>query len=366
MDDLLRRWRVVPLLWLLLCGSLPAAAERIPHLYLASVPVAGQSPAELNRAARAGLAEVVVRVSGQSASARHPALAAAIGNAERYLYQYRYENNPSTAPDAAPLLAHLSFSQPPIESLLREAGLPLWGDNRPVLLVWLAVDEDGNRALVNQESHQDLMLALQQQARRRGLALRFPLLDLADMSALSAEDVWQMDLLKIRAPSERYRADALLVGRINAVAGGRWLGGWTLAVNGQRVAVDGEGDGLSAFLTPTIDRLADALAAQYAVAADGAAAQAVRLRLVGVASFSDYARVLTYLGRVGSVKQVDTLQISGDEMLLQLQIEGQRDQLVRALALDHRLVPQAEIEAEPAAIDAGAEQLEYRWVSPRG
>lgn len=363
MDVLLRRWCVVlPLLWPLLGWTPQAVAEQVPHLYLATVPVAGQSPAELNRAARTGLAEVLVRVSGQSASARHPALAPAIAGAERYVYQYRYESNPAPADAGAPsLLVHLNFSQQPIDNLLRGAGLPIWGDNRPVLLVWLALDEGGSHVLVGEESHRELMDALQQQARRRGLALRFPLLDLADLGDLSADDVWQLDVLKVQAPSERYRADALLLGRAGQAAGGRWLGSWMLAADGQRIAADGEGDDLAGFLAPTIDRLADALAAQYAVAANGAAAQSVQLRLVGVTGFSDYARALTYLERVGAIKQVSTVEIRGDEVLLQLQIEGQREQLVRALALDNRLVPQT----EPASAGSG-ERLEYRWVPPQG
>jgi hypothetical protein len=354
------------LLSLLLMWAVPAVAAVVGDLYQARVPVAEQSPAELRRAARGGLAEVLVRVSGRTDAARHPELAGALGNAERYVEQYRYDSEPSAPEPGADAQAPaesqsvlLRFAPSQIEGMLRQAGLPVWGANRPTLLVWLAYDDGTSRALVNEESQPALVQALREQARRRGLLLSFPLLDLDDMAAVTADLVWQMDLLKLQDASTRYRADGLMVGRVAALPGGRWLGSWRLVAGEQRVSVDGEGASLTAYLLPGIDRIADTLSALYASANDGSAPGTVRLQLSGVGSFADYSRVLAYLGRLSQVKSVMPVEVAEGEMTLQLEINGGVAQLQRALALENRLQPAA---ADPA-LPVSSGLLRYRWLS---
>ncbi len=341
----------------LLCAA-PLHAAAVRDLYEARVTVGEQSPAELKRAARDGLAEVLVRVSGRTDAARQPALASALAGADRYLEQYRYDQAAAVAADAAPKLqAVLRFAPPQVEQLLRQAGLPVWGDNRPTLLVWLAVDESGGRQLVSEESHADLVRTLREQARRRGLLLSFPLLDLDDMAKVTADMAWQLDLSKLGEASSRYRADGLLVGRLAALPGGRWLGTWKLSAEDLQLGFDGEGASLPAYLAPSIDRVADGLASRYAVAAE-AGAGVVTLWLSDVNSFADYTRALGYLARVGQVKAVVPLQVTPGQLLLRLEIDGTPTQLQRALALDNKLQP------EPAtAQQSGTAQMRYRWLA---
>lgn len=108
--------RVVCALLLLAAGM--ANAETGSDLYRAAVPVAEQSPAEFKRAVAAGMAEVLVRVSGREEAAAQPALREPLANADRYIEQYRYER----ATDGG-LLLHAEFAPATINTLLRSAGL---------------------------------------------------------------------------------------------------------------------------------------------------------------------------------------------------------------------------------------------------
>jgi hypothetical protein len=356
---------------LMLLPAVPLQAALVRDLYEVRVPVSDQSPAELKRAARAGLAEVLVRIAGRTDAARQPGVAELLANADRYVEQYRFEQ---VAPPAEPvadgaapavasapsLQALLRFARPPLEQQLRKAGLPVWGENRPTLLVWLAVDENGSRQLVNEASHPALVQALREQARRRGLVVSFPLLDLDDLAAVTADMAWQMDMARLGQAAARYRADGLLVGRLGALPGGRWVGSWNLSAEDLRLSVDGEGAGLPEYLAPGIDRIADALASRYAVAPE-AGAGVVTLWLTDVRSFADYSRVLQYLSRVSQIKAVVPLQVAPGEMLLRLEIDGTPAQLERALALDNKLQP------EPATVrNPGSAQMRYRWVARYG
>jgi len=345
---------------LLLSWASLARAEVVPNLYQADVPVVEQSAAELRRAARAGLAEVLVRVSGQTDAERNPALASSYADAERYLVQYRYERNPG--PGGQPWVARLNFAGDQSERLLRGAGLPVWSANRPAILVLLAFDDGNGRGLVSEASHPELTAALREQARRRGLALHFPALDDADAQTLSAEDIWQLDTTKTQPALERYRADSVLLGRLTQ-SGGHWSGAWSLVAGEQNTGAEAEGESLPAALAPSFDKIADALAAQYAVAASGAAPEGVLLRLAGINNFDDYAQALACLQKQGGVKAVLPLQVAGDEVIVRLRIVGSAEQLSRQLALDSRLQPQA---VDNSAFAGQAVALQYRWLRPAG
>lgn len=345
--------------------ALPVRAAMVRDLYQAQVPVAAQSPAELKRAARAGLAEVLVRVSGRSDAADHTALKDAFAQADRYIEQYRYDTmavppvDSGETPPPQPVVL-LSFSPTQVQSLLRQAQLPLWGANRPTLMVWLAVDEGGARTLVSEDSHPELVGVLREEARRRGLLLSFPLLDLDDLAVVTTDLVWQMETDRLLDASQRYRADGVLAGRMALLPGDRWVGGLRLQVGDERLYRDGEGSSLVQYLAPSIDWAADALASRYAVVNEGSGPGAVLLELASVDSYTDYSRVLAYLARLPQVNSVIPLQVKGDMLLLRLDINGGLAQLQRALALDPRLQPET---ADPLAPVVNNAPLRYRWAA---
>ncbi|HHH39763.1 MAG TPA: DUF2066 domain-containing protein, partial [Sedimenticola sp.] len=87
-------FRSLPFLLALLVFLLPypevARAVQVAGLYQAEVPVAGQSAEQRNQAIRAAFAQVLVKVSGRPGIAARKELAAALGNAARYVQQYSY------------------------------------------------------------------------------------------------------------------------------------------------------------------------------------------------------------------------------------------------------------------------------------
>jgi hypothetical protein len=352
-----RGWRA--LLVLLAVAAVHAHAQGQPQagvdLYAAVVPVAEQSNAELRRGAGLGLREVLVRVAGHGDVLRSTALSDALGGAERYLDQYRYERNPSTEPGVAPLLLQLRFSPNSVTQLLRGAGLPVWSGNRPTLQMWLATDQGGQRQFVDERS--PLATVLRAQAQRRGLALRFP----ADVRALPVDEVWQMDAVRPRAAALAGGGEVVVLGRVALPPAARCGGLWMVAA-GAQPAQSGEGDTLEACLAAGIDRLADTLAQQYASAASSGSSDTL-LRVSGIDNFNAYAALLVYLKQVGAIKAANPVQVQGDTVLLRLQLEGGAEQLARQLALDNRLEAVA---TDAAATETGAAaqpELRYRWVA---
>src|SRR3569623_1002296 len=67
-----------------------APALELTDLYSAEVPVADQRAAARTDAARAALAEVLVKVTGDAAAPTHPALQPLLKQAEQLLQSYQY------------------------------------------------------------------------------------------------------------------------------------------------------------------------------------------------------------------------------------------------------------------------------------
>jgi hypothetical protein len=109
--------RVLAVVGLALALPMGAAAQELPASpYQARVPVARQAPDEFQRAAAAGMAEVLVRVAGRADITAEPAVSQALGTADRYVEQFRYE-----VPAEGGLLLDLRFAPAAIQALVRSA-----------------------------------------------------------------------------------------------------------------------------------------------------------------------------------------------------------------------------------------------------
>lgn len=346
--------------WAIIALASPAHAEVVPDLYAVSVPVAEQSPSELQRAATAGLRELAVRISGRSGAAGEPALAASFTNAVRYLEQYRYERNTS---GESPWLAQLRFAPGSIDAELRKSGLPVWGGNRPSLLTIVAVEDKGVRTVIDDQS--PFANVLREQWRRRGLSLHLP----RNAGTVNIDDVARLDSAKVGATLQE-RGDGLMLGQIVLTPSGTCDSRWSLSLgtpkeaNAQAFNTEATGSALNICVANAIDRIVDNLSAPYAVAANSAA-EGIVLRVIGVVSFDDYAALLNYLRRLAVIKSAQPVVVRGDEILLQLKIAGNTEQLVRQLALESRLSPAEANTVQGVNTRAPAAALSYRWAAAR-
>ncbi len=343
--------------WLILLLGLSAAtqAEQLDGLYDVTVAVNSQSQRDLNKAGKVALLEVFTRVTGSDEWVNTPALDDASRNAKRYLKKYSYSRQDDEE-GAEQLLVTLEFEEGLVNQVLRNAGLPIWSANRPsVLLLWVVLDK-GQRSIVSAASQPELVAALQRHATRRGVVIKLPLMDLEDNIAVSANDLWNMDIQRAHIAAQRYGADSLLVGRASHLTNGKWLGNWQYRLNENDIAIDSSGDDVDSYIAAAIDAVARQQASAYAIAPVRIAEQGVLMRLENIKDFRDYARVISYLEALAAIQHANVVAIEGDEIIVQLTAEGQLSQLRQALALDNVLIEQ--LMPAQSAYDLS---LNYRW-----
>jgi hypothetical protein len=161
---------------LLLCALFaPAQARVMPDLYEVVEAVASRGNTDRAAASSRGLERVFVRVTGDADIGSNPQLTPVLQKASQYLQGYRYasENNQ--------LYLHLTFEPQAVGEIVHKLQLPIWPNNRPGTLVWMAVDTlQGGRTGLKQQDYPELFAVLDSLALERGLPLEFPVMDLND------------------------------------------------------------------------------------------------------------------------------------------------------------------------------------------
>ncbi len=335
---------------------LPLAGHSAPvsGLYETVVTARGTDAEARQAAVQEAFRKVAVKLTGRSDAARSPAVQSLLATAEAYVQQYRYSEQP--AADGSQQL-WVSFDPRGVESALRQSGLELWGQQRPLTLVWAVVDSGQGRELVSADGPAGAAAALQAAATDRGLPLVLPLLDLEDRQALTASDVWGRFAEPIQAASRRYTSDAVLAGRVFRTPRGEWQSDWSLLQGMQTQRWSATSPTREAALAAGVAGATDSLARQYTAPALLTAAPGLLTLVVrDVRRYEDYGQALRYLESLPQVVSVQVLQATPGELRFALDLRGSQDALARALALEHRLEPVAAAPASPP--QAG---LVYRW-----
>ncbi len=314
-----------------------ALAARLDNLFQADAPATGRDVAARQVALKQALATVLVRITGDPAIEGNGQVSALLREPGRFVAQFRFNEIPPATPGGTPeLRLWAQFDEVALTRTLRELGLPYWGRDRPDVLVWLAVDDNGKRFLVSDTSLNPLADTLRDVAQRNGLPVSLPLLDLQDQRAVSFSDLWGGFLGPVQKASERYRPQVVLVGRVERSRGG-WNGQWTLLGAGASHNWTVHGSSAEDAVQRGLSEATGLLASRYAVVASDQGSRQVSVQ--GINRLEDYARVQTYLASLSPVEQVQVAMVKGDEVQFSLQLNTSQQSLVRLIRLGHVLEP---------------------------
>jgi len=337
-------------LWACFASSFPAHAVPVEDVYASSAPLTGDTDEALRNAFADALRGVLVKATGHLAAGRDSALLARFDDPSRLVQQYRRD-------PAGRLWAQ--FDPVAVRRGLEAAGVPVWSDDRPLTVVWLAFDAGGGERDVLGSGGADSPLVtglrreLAEAADARGVPLVLPLRDSQDLAAVSYADVWGEFTEPVMKASTRYRADAVLIGRARLEPAGMPDVRWTLTVGGERSDWRGNvADGPAGLAEHLAQRLASAPAA-------AGSAETVVLEVSGLANFDDYGLVLGYLTGLDVIESLEVARLRDDTVAFDLRLRGDSERLARALAV-RRIIEPVEASDVAGAGAAAAPSLRYR------
>ena len=292
---------------------------------------------------------VLIKVSGRSDVAASPAYSALQKKAESAISQFRYDYKiiPSDKPaldDTAENTAAeqeadkekwfwVRFNPKTINSLLKEAQIPVWGKVRPETLIWFSQEIRGKRFLQSQHDEPKIYDVLKKQAEFRGISLIFPFLDLQDQSSISATDIWGNFSDTILLASKRYQAQSTLTSRIFKEASGLWVSQWNLLLLGETQSWEIRDEKLDRALALGIDELADKLAGQFTQIAQEGERTGLLVQINNVTSFKDFQQLDDYLRNLATVKSLTLLQVEQDKLIYNIDFLSSRNSLIQEIRL---------------------------------
>lgn len=335
---------LLPILVILPVSS--SNADIVRNLYEAEVPVVAQGREERAFVVRKALKEVLVRVSGRNEAAALAADKLLVPRPTRLLQQFRYRKFKSdeVIPAAAGARSYtqklwLRFTEKAISKLLRQQGLPVWGKTRPATLVWLVVDDQKQRVLIGNNTPHISRAHIEQEATKKGLPFRLPLLDLADQSKVEVTDIWGNFEDTILDASLRYQTEAILVGRIYLSFSNTWNARWSLYSAGQRQDWEESNNGsLRSAVKQGLANTGEVLSIRFTQVDTAEANGVVTLKIKNITNLKTYNKVIKYLKGLSVVTQVQVHQVSTDNVIFKINSRSGRLGLSQAIALGHILV----------------------------
>ena len=298
-----------------------AQAVTVPDLYDTAQPVDGSRDAAFVEA----LKTVLVRVSGQRDA---PLRVGEVSDPRKYVQRFGF---------TADNVLEVGFDSTSVDRLLSNAGLPIWGRERPATVVMFGIEEGGGWRWLAADSPARERDALEKVARQRGLPLKWPVMDAQERADASSEAAG------LQQVAARYGANAVLLGRAR---GGAVQ--WTLISDEGAAKTSGS-------LEDGVHLAADTFAHVYA--ASGSSLGSVIVEVSGIADLNAYAATLNYLESMTLVRGVSLEQVAGEKLRFRLAVRGDAATLRRAIALDRQLVPAD----GPDGAGGAADRLAFRY-----
>jgi len=368
------------LFFLVLNLQISAHSSPVENLYSATVDVESQSNQGRNAGFEKALKQVLVKVTGQQALMENRGLMEAFTPSEKYVQTFSFRENPeyqqyleqmqreaeqenavASSPndgipdkqgvgderrnesDGAreetiplPYLLNVSFAEPSINRILAEYSVPVWGRNRPSILVWMATEKNGDRQIVgatDPEAGQFQALASQ-----RGLPVFFPVGDLSDLNAIKIEELWGLFPGAADLASARYQPDIILMLRVYQTQENSWSANWLAAMKQGFMSGGRDDSSLHEIWDQVGTELAEVLSSRYGIVKTLNGTERVLAVEVGqVNRFQDYLAVQNHLENLPPVSAIRLKWVKGDLIGLEIELVTTESQFMEHLELAGRL-----------------------------
>jgi hypothetical protein len=290
---------------------------RNPAFYTAEVPVVSQN--EKRAALGRGLAQVVVRLTGDPKAASAQVVRRAAGNVEALVTSSSWSQD-SEMVNGVPVYRTVlvaSYDPDAVDALIAGSGLRYWSGTRPKPILWLAIDDGrGPRLVTGKQTN--VVKPLATRGLERGMRFLLPAGTAAEMAAVRS--VVGLNAMAMQSLTARYGNDTQLLGKVYRQAPG-WAADWVLTQGGVELARWSYADiDPRRVIASGVDEGANALAARDSVKLDSGNAGVYAIEIAGVDTQGDYLRLMGYLETLAIVRRVGVLEATPGQLRVQLDL----------------------------------------------
>jgi hypothetical protein len=350
-------FRTLIIYGLFFCPAIFAA--EVPSLYETEIIAKSQSPDDKNSAFKDALTIVLKRIVAGNDILNDRIVRTALADAPRYVKQYQYSlvesgvqagNSDNNARNMRVL-----FDEQSLLSLMKTGNIKIWGETRPETLLWLVVEENGQRSFFKPETMPEVDVAVKKLAKQTGIPLLLPLMDLDEQRQISVNDVLSAYPQNLLAASDRYGVVSILAGRV-VKSSGCWKSDWAFYFD-QRIEQWTKSCGtLNDAVLTSLQGVYSKLSNYYAVKPAAIEMNVVTLKISGILGTEDRERITHYLKSLSMVKSVNWLPGDAGIDRYKVSFEGDRAALEQVLGLGRVL--------NPLDVDnTGTDEISYRLLA---
>ena len=321
-------------------ASIVSAAE-VTDLYQAQSAVASQSEEDRQRLAPELLKQVVIKVVGDRSAVEQADISALVTDAERYIDQFYYQQIPSSDGDSAEqqLALTLEFNADGINNALQRISLPIWDKIRPETLFWVAIEYAGKQQLIGEGDEDSLLFYIEQAAKKRGIPLLLPLMDLEDQTQLTFNDVATGNNTAVKQASERYGSSVIVSARLRGNEESVEIS-WQ-ALLGEEVERWSSQGNVKTAIQSGVDEFADRLGRRLNISFSASGNTEMEIHVTGIEDYNGYSRLMDYLGSLQVVSDIKVGSLGGEKLDLVLLIQAEPEKFRQLLAMGRVIVPDA-------------------------
>ncbi len=340
-----------------LCATAVAASDS--SLYRAELPIISAESEPSSDELKMALAQVLSRLTNIQDIDKAPAWAYSLNHAKDWMSSYQY----IPADNGGQLVLQVDFDPTAIAQLLKSKGqnIPTTGPPQR-LLIWLVVENAAQQQLLGSASAYAKIIDAE--AKQNSISTEWPLLDLSDLNALSAEAAWRGDWSSISAASKRYVHDGTLLVHLSKGDGAQalWTSEWTLKTAKQNVDWAFSANDAAGALRGGTAELSSMMSqgVKTSVAAVSQASlpvSPVQVVVYGIADLTALDGLKNNLQQLAPVQDIEVVEVSPDEVILNINAEGGSAALQQAIADQVLTLVKTESTDQNSASDA----LIYQW-----
>lgn len=323
----------------LLCYSGNAISVEVQGLFEAEVITKSRSLEDRNQAIRDALGIVLKKVMVGENILENPTVKIALDNATRYTTQFQYSLIPSgVGGNSSTRVMRAKFDEHALMELMRSSSLGIWSAIRDETLVWLVVDEGGKRKIYNEGQMPEIANALSKAAKRKGLSLLFPLMDLEERQKISINDILGAYSERLFEVSDRYGTSSMLVGRVNKNKK-CWVSEWAFYFNNSVKQWSKQCGELDDSILSGIQGAYVKLSAYYAVKPESLELGTIILKVSGIKGMTGMSKVTDYLASLPIIEAVHWLKVESGINYYKIKTSGSRRAFEHMVGLGRVLDP---------------------------
>lgn len=364
-------------------------AIEVKDLYDISVPMTNRNKDQQSIALQKGFSKVLFRLTGNDDLTSRDEIKAAISQVDKYVSSFSFQEISESIEDENDLSVNqeigfsfkswqskdnvnftdlvkdfstssgngnkkklyldIKFNEHAVNNLLESLQISFLNKNRPLTVVWLVKEEHGEYQFVGGGRTDDFNQAIEKAANENKIPIVLPLLDLADKKTITEESIIYFDNNAVLSASNRYNADAILVGRIKK-SGINWLSNWRLAGKLQKGWHINESD-FSQNFTDSMNELLTAIVENYTTSINNKTDMDVKMLIVGIKNINDYTKVVSHLRALPSVNSVEELDLDFSEATFKIKVQGSHEDLIRDIKFNRVLEKKSDsVETEDVVV----------------